>query len=203
MTANNRHRLPALISPAWLPLYDPFSRLLGARDSHWQLVAQAAIEPGAVVLDIGAGTGSALLLAKRAVPGATMIGLDPSAEALALAGRKASRAKLELQLDHGYADRLPYPDGSIDRVLSAFMFHHLTAAEKPAALSEVRRVLAPSGRLHLLDLDIDHREQGPISRFVSHGHSRAGRGHDQHARPADNPSQSAHDGSRPGVRIRA
>ena len=41
----------------------------------------------------------------------------------------------------------------MDRVLSAFMLHHLPADQQHDALREVRRVLAPGGRLHLLDID--------------------------------------------------
>ena len=57
-----------------------------------------------------------------------------------------------MQLDRGFAEGLPYPDASFDRVLSAFMFHHLGPDEKGRALSEARRVLKPGGSLHLLDL---------------------------------------------------
>lgn len=162
----HRTYLPAMARPALLPLYDPVTRLVGARDAHWQLVAQAAVAPGATVLEIGAGTGNVLLLVKRAVPGATVIGLDPDPEALALARRKAVRAGLEVQLDEGFADRLPYPDGSIDRVLSSFMLHHLPAAERLPALREARRVLAPGGSLHVLDLGGTAR----AGRFGRRGH---------------------------------
>ena len=150
---DDREYLPAMGRAALLPLYDPFTRLLGVRDVHWRLVAQAGIEPGATVVEIGCGTGNLLLLAARAVPSATLIGLDPDPGALAVARRKARRAGVTLRLDHGYADRLPYPDGSVDRVLSAFMLHHLPGDQQQAALREVHRVLAPGGRLHLLDID--------------------------------------------------
>jgi len=152
-TVDDRAYLPAMGRAALLPLYDPFTRLLGVRDAHWRLVAQAGIEPGATVLEIGCGTGNLLLLAARAGPGATLIGLDPDPAVLATAARKARRAGVTLRLDRGYADRLPYPDGSVDRVLSAFMLHHLPADQQHDALREVRRVLAPGGRLHLLDID--------------------------------------------------
>ena len=150
---DDREYLPAMGRAALLPLYDPFTRLLGVRDVHWRLVAQAGIEPGATVVEIGCGTGNLLLLAARAVPSATLIGLDPDPGALAVARRKARRAGVTVRLDHGYADRLPYPDGSVDRVLSAFMLHHLPGDQQQAALREVHRVLAPGGRLHLLDID--------------------------------------------------
>jgi ubiquinone/menaquinone biosynthesis C-methylase UbiE len=149
----DRDYLPAMGRDALLPLYDPLSRLLGVRAAHRRLVAQAGIAPGHRVLEIGCGTGNLLLLTKRTHPQATVIGLDPDEAALARARRKADRAGLDVQLDHGFAAELPYPDASVDRVLSALMFHHLPPPEKRTALREVRRVLAPDGSLHLLDID--------------------------------------------------
>lgn len=166
-TTETRDYLPAMINPAFLPFYDRFGKLAGIGDSYWQLVAQAAIEPGATVLEIGCGTGNVLVLAKRAVPGATVIGTDPDGEALALARRKAERAGLALQLDEAYAQSLPYADGTVDRVLSSLMLHHLPEDEKVGALREVRRVLAPGGSLHLMDLDHDPRESGGAFALVS------------------------------------
>jgi N-acetyl-1-D-myo-inositol-2-amino-2-deoxy-alpha-D-glucopyranoside deacetylase len=61
---------------------------------------------------------------------------DP--RALARARRKAGRKALPVQLDRGFAQELPYPDASFDRVLSAFMFHHLGPDEKEETLGEVR-----------------------------------------------------------------
>lgn len=177
-TTDDRDYLPAMARPGLLRWYDPFSRLMGAREAQWQLVAQAGIEPGATVLEIGCGTGNVLLLAARAVPDATFTGLDPDAPALAVAARKARRVGVELRLDQGYADRLPYPDGSLDRVLSSFMIHHLPQDQQRAALREVHRVLAPGGRLHLLDFD--GTPSGPVGRLlhrrgrVGHGHGHAG-----------------------------
>ena len=183
-----RDFLPAMGRPGLLAFYDPFSRLLGARDAHWPLVAQAGIEPGQTVLEIGTGTGSVLLLVARVAPDATVIGLDPDPEALAVAGRKLRRAGVPARLDRGYADRLPYPDGSVDRVLSSFMLHHLQPDAQQAALREVRRVLAPGGRLHLVDFD--GAPSGPVGRLLrvgrGHGHGQ-GQGHGQghgHAQPA-------------------
>jgi SAM-dependent methyltransferase len=181
---DDRDYLPAMAHAGLLPLYDPFTRLLGVRDVHWRLVAQAGIEPDATVVEIGCGTGNLLLLAARAVPSATLIGLDPDPGALAVARRKARRAGVTLRLDHGYADRLPYPDGSVDRVLSAFMLHHLPGDQQQAALREVHRVLAPGGRLHLLD--IDGSPPSRPGRLLGLGHvhrAEHGQGHGHEAGP--------------------
>jgi SAM-dependent methyltransferase len=162
-----RPYLPAMGRDALLPLYDPLTRLLGASAAHRRLLGQAAIEPGHRVLEIGCGTGNLLLAAKQRHPGAEVVGLDPDPPALRRAARKAARSGLTVQLDRGYADELPYQDASIDRVLSAFMLHHLPPREKQAALHEIRRVLTPGGSLHLLDLIAPH-DHGFLSRLRRH-----------------------------------
>ncbi len=143
--------LPGFGHGRLLPLYDPLQRLLGFESYHRQLVDQADILPGYRVLEVGCGTGNLAILAKRLHPGAQVVGLDPDPGALARARRKAEREALSVLLDRGFAEELPYPDASFDRVLSAFMFHHLGPEEKAKMLRETRRVLRPGSSLHLVD----------------------------------------------------
>jgi ubiquinone/menaquinone biosynthesis C-methylase UbiE len=154
--------LPAMGRDRLLPLYDPFTWLLGVPRVHRRLVELAAIEPGHRVLEIGCGTGNLALRVQRMHPDAEVAGLDPDPLALARARRKAERRGLPVRWDLGKAGELPYPDGSVDRVLSAFMFHHLDDAEKRRTLAEARRVLRPGGQLHLVDV-------------AGHHHGRVGR----------------------------
>ena len=65
-----------------------------------------------------AGPASLALLAKRTRPTLAVVGLDPDPKALARANRKARREGFPLELDHGFADELPYADGSFDRIPS-------------------------------------------------------------------------------------
>jgi len=81
-----------------------------------------------------------------------VVGLDPDPKALARAHLKAERAGLSLQLDRGYAEALPYPDGSFNRVFSTLTLHHLPISAKRNALREARRVLRSGGSLHVLDM---------------------------------------------------
>ena len=131
--------------------FDWLSTAAGVGDAHWQLVAQSAVPPAATVLEVGAGTGNLLLKVKRAVPDATVIGLDSDAASLAVAAAKAFRLAVELQLDHGDAAQLSYPNGTFDRVLSSFVLHHLPENQQLMMLREIGRVLKPGGSLHLLD----------------------------------------------------
>jgi ubiquinone/menaquinone biosynthesis C-methylase UbiE len=143
--------LPAMGHDRLLPLYDPLQRLLGMGSVHRQLVDQARIQPDQRVLEIGCSTGNLAIFIKRLYSGAEVVGIDPDPKALARAQRKAGREALSVQLDRGFAEELPYPDASFDRVLSALMFHHLGPDEKEKSLGEARRVLRPGGSLHLLD----------------------------------------------------
>ena len=124
------------------------------------------------VLDIGCGTGSFLIQIKRTYPNVDAVGLDPDPRALARARRKGKRAGLAFQLDQGFADELPYPDGVFDRVFSSFMFHHLADDERVTTLREVRRVLKPGARFHLMDFaKADSMSAGRVARWV-HSSSR-------------------------------
>ena len=151
MAETHRHFVPAAGADWLLPFYDPLTRLLGTRSALRRLVEQAGLAPGQRVLDLGCGTGALTLVAKGAQPGIEITGLDPDEKALARASRKAERAGLAIAFVQGFGDALPFPDASFERVLSSFMFHHLESAQKPGVLRELRRVLRPGGRLHLLD----------------------------------------------------
>src|SRR5262245_372193 len=151
MAHAQRHFIPAAGADWLLPFYDPFTRLVGTPAALRELVAQAELAPAQRVLDLGCGTGATTALAKRTQPGIEIVGLDPDDKALARARRKAERARLAIGFVQGFGDALPFPDGRFDRVLSSFMLHHLEAAEKPAVLRELRRVLRPGGSLHVVD----------------------------------------------------
>ncbi|HSK60062.1 MAG TPA: class I SAM-dependent methyltransferase [Actinomycetospora sp.] len=172
--------LPAMSRDSLLPFYDAFSRLIGAGPAHTRLVAQADPPRGGSVLEIGCGTGNVLVRMARARPDVALTGLDPDAAAL---DRARTKLPHTVRLEQGYADALPLPDGAVDRVLSAFMFHHLPPDEQPGALREARRVLAPGGSLHLVDLEsggphgLVARGMCAVLRLLGRGDHGHGHGH--------------------------
>lgn len=165
-SAPDRRYLPGMGLDWLLPLYDPFTRLIGIEPAHRKLAGQAELGSAQRVLEIGCGTGNLALLVKRSYPQLEVVGLDPDPKALARARRKALAAGFSLQFDRGFADQLPYPDGSFDRVLSALMFHHLDQDQRIASLREALRVLRPDGSLHLMDFGGDSHHLHGLTRLA-------------------------------------
>jgi ubiquinone/menaquinone biosynthesis C-methylase UbiE len=153
MNESARSYLPAAGHDWSLPLYDPLVKLLGGDRVLRTLLDQAELRPGMRVVDVGCGTGTLAVMAKRRYSDVDVVGVDPDLKALARAKRKAQRTAVSIQFDRGFGDALPYPDGAFDRVFSSFMFHHVPSEQKPRMLEEIRRVLKPGGSLHMVDFD--------------------------------------------------
>jgi ubiquinone/menaquinone biosynthesis C-methylase UbiE len=107
------------------------------------LVGRAGVEPGMEVLDVGTGTGNAALPAAKA--GARVIGLDASADLLAVARERAADAMIEIDWVEGSPEALPFDDASFDRVLT--VFGHVFEAEPDRAAAELLRVCRPGGAI--------------------------------------------------------
>jgi ubiquinone/menaquinone biosynthesis C-methylase UbiE len=159
----------------WAWAYDPLVWLvtLGRpRKFRERTLDLAALAPGESVLDIGCGTGSAAIAAKRRVgPAGKVIGIDPSAEMIARARRKAARAGIDVAFERAVAEKLPFPDGAFDALLSTVMLHHLPDDARRKCIEEVRRVLKPGGRFIAVDFggDAGHRHNW-IGRQPNHAH---------------------------------
>ena len=180
--------VPGLGRLALTPFYDLVHRLARVGGLHADMIRLADPQPGQRVLDVGCATGNLLLALGRNHPAVELIGLDPDLTALARAQRKAARAGIAVRWDRGLAQELPYPDGSVDRVLSSLMLHHLEPPTQDAMLAEVRRVLRPDGTLVLADLD-GHRTAHGLLRH----RTPLSRRHDE----ADIPGRIAAAGLRP------
>jgi ubiquinone/menaquinone biosynthesis C-methylase UbiE len=112
----------------------------------------AQLQSGETVLDVGCGTGTLALIAKKRV-GTTgrVCGIDPATQQIARARSKAARRGLPIDFQIGVIERLAFPDQSFDAVLSTLMMHHLPDDLKRQGLSEIARVLKPGGRLVIVD----------------------------------------------------
>jgi SAM-dependent methyltransferase len=118
-----------------------------------KLVKFAGVTKGESVLDVGTGTGVVAVTAARA--GAKVKGLDLTPELLEQARENAGLAgTADIEWTEGDAEKLPYPDGSFDVVLS--QFGHMFAPRPEVAIAEIRRVLKPTGRVALATWPPEH-----------------------------------------------
>jgi len=115
------------------------------------LLAQLGRAPGERLLDVGCGTATLSIALARRFPEARVVGLDADGAALGIARAKAADARVRLEFEQAFADRMPFPSGSFDTAVSSLFFHHLTRDVKAAALAEIFRVLRPGGALHVAD----------------------------------------------------
>lgn len=111
-----------------------------------RLVEAARLRPGERVLDVACGTAAALRAAAPYVgPDGVLTGVDLNPNMLATAREVAQRDGLTLDLHEAPAEALPLSDGSFDLVLCSQGLQFFP--DKPAALSEMRRVLTAGGRV--------------------------------------------------------
>ena len=148
----NRAFIPALRFRVLTPTYDTVIRLTTReRTVKGTLLGSAHLERASRLLDVGCGTGTFVIEAKRRYPHLDVVGVDPDPDVLARGRAKARRARVKVSFLTGSATDLPTLDNAFDRVTSSLVFHHLTAEQKRRAASEIARTLADGGEFHLAD----------------------------------------------------
>lgn len=123
-------------------LYDAILRVLEVLCGLGRLRRRLVAGARGRVLDLGCGTGRNLPLYRS---GGVIVGLDIEAASL----RRARRRAPGCALVRASAEALPFRDGVFDTVVSGLVF--CSVGSPAAGLAEVRRVLAPSGELRMLE----------------------------------------------------
>lgn len=129
----------------WAERYDRSPVQAWLRALQEEAARRVRLPPvGGILLDVGCGTGSALLLARLVHPGAATLGVDLSTNML-----RAARRKGLPRLVAGAAEALPLRSASVNAILCTASFHHYPDPE--SAAREFHRVLKPGGEAHVLD----------------------------------------------------
>jgi ubiquinone/menaquinone biosynthesis methyltransferase len=142
--------------------YDFITRFLSyGQDRRWKrrLVALAGLRADDRVLDLACGTGDILFAAAPRVRQA--VGMDLTHRMLQLARRRATQEGPSCQWVTGDMLALPFPDGHFTVVTTGYGLRNVPDLDR--SIAEIRRVLAPGGRLLSLDFN---RPGQPVVRAV-------------------------------------
>ena len=116
--------------------------LLGLIDERW------------TVGDLGCGTGQ---MTEALAPFVHRVVAVDASRAMLAAARKRLAHTPNVELRHGELESLPIDDGELDAAVLFLVLHYVV--DPAAVLAEVRRVLAPGGRLLVVDMMPHEREE--------------------------------------------
>ncbi len=130
-------------------------RILAPLKQH---IAQMEIPVGTTaqpvkILDIACGTGNSLTLINRAIPEASLYGVDLSPAYLRKANENLAdiKGRVPAQLLQANAEALPFVDNFFEATTSTFLFHELPAEARQNVIDEAFRVTKPGGVFVICD----------------------------------------------------
>jgi ubiquinone/menaquinone biosynthesis C-methylase UbiE len=139
---------------------------------------ELAIRHGERVLEIGAGTGAALVeLARAAGPAGLAVGVDLSLGMCGIARLQIADCGLKNEpapcavITCGDAARVPLSEGAFDAVFMGFALELFDDGDMRAVLAECRRVLRPGGRLCVVAM-AEPDSPSPMTRLYAWAHGR-------------------------------
>ena len=140
----------------WAQVFDDPQR--DAWQKPHQVIEALALKPGAVVADLGAGTGYFSVRLARMVPKGTVYAVDVEPDMVKYLGQRAAREKLKNMIAVAAAPgdaRLP---AKADLVLLVDVYHHI--GERERYFRALADSLKPGGRLAVIDFRLDS-QRGP------------------------------------------
>ena len=151
-----------------VPSYDSYMKKMTFGREHLlreETVRLAQVVPGNSVLEVGCGTGTLTLAAKRqAGQSGKVCGIDIIPGMIEASQQKAAQAKEDIIFQLGSIDNIPFPEKQFDVVLCSFMIFHMAEMTMRKGITEIRRVLKPQGVWLVLDLALPTQT---FQRFVA------------------------------------
>ena len=151
-----------------VPSYDSYMKKITFGREHLlreETVRLAQVAPGNSILEVGCGTGTLTLAAKRqAGPSGRVCGIDIIPGMIEASRQKAAQAKEDITFQLGSIDNIPFPENQFDIVLCSFMIFHMSETTMRKGITEIHRVLKPQATWLVLDLALPPQ---PVQRYIA------------------------------------
>lgn len=149
MATTKLQYIPALKWHAFTVIYDKFIAIsMPEKEVKQKVIEEAKIEEREKVLDFGCGTGTSLQYLEQLKVSIEIYGYDVDPKILELAQNKGLK---HTKLVFGDSLSLPFEDQYFDKIISTWVFHHLTKEAKEESFKELKRVLKKNGKLIIAD----------------------------------------------------
>lgn len=140
--------------------YDGLNRLISlGLDQKWRdnVVEMVAATHPDTIMDIATGTGDLVIKMAQKTKASRLVGLDISSGMLEVGKMKVTQEKLDNRIEMvlGDSENLQFEDGTFDAVTVSYGVRNFEDLEK--GLSEIRRVLKPSGILVVLETSVPEK----------------------------------------------
>ena len=138
---------------------------------HQTVLSHLDYDGEGTLLDVGCGSGALSIRAALTWPKAKVVGIDYWAavyhysQKLCEKNAKSEGVAARCRFQHGDANKLDFPDGSFDAVVSNYVYHNVVGSDKRALLLETLRVLKKGGAFALND-EMKPRMYGDMEAFA-------------------------------------
>ena len=149
----------------WAHVFDDPKR--DAWQKPHQVIEALALQPGAVVADIGAGTGYFAVRLANMVPKGRVYGVDIEPDMVKYLAERAKREKRDNILAVAGAPDDPRLPEKADLILLVDVFHHIEQRER--YFRKLRGHLKPGGRVAVIDFRLDSPEGPPKAARIAPG----------------------------------
>lgn len=153
MTSSSKKEFIPALGYDWLTkFYDVTIKLtMPEKKFRNRLIEEVNPKPKENILEFGFGTGQNLIIAHRVSSKTYFIGLDIDPKVKRIAEHKLTSNKIDIPLVLYDGVKFPFESNTFDKVFSSLVFHQLDTQTKKHCLSEIYRILKPSGKLTIGD----------------------------------------------------
>ena len=156
---------------AWIRRQYAFGKGGMMEKVHQTILSSLDFDGHGSLLEVGCGSGALAVRAALTWPEAKITGLDywgamyNYSKALCEKNAASEGVGKQCGFVHGDANKLDFPDGSFDAVISNYVYHNITGKDKQQLLLETLRVLKKGGTFAIHDL-MSPRRYGDMQAFV-------------------------------------